>query len=132
MKTTIPLLMALLIWTIPVSALQGYAEIDYNLFPVGHTDEVTAKAKATLSMWKGFGNWTIGGKLIGELRGFGNSRIIPGGIPIRQYYEGFITYHASTNIDLTVSSWCWHWFSLSGLSGAMDTGGLSVKMRYNF
>lgn len=130
MKVIFSTLLCMMLFFGSAQALEGYIELDYNLLE--RRGEIT-QIRATLELWHTFRDtFTIGGALKGELAGIGFKRFVPSGIPLRQYYEGYITYHTPIDIDITISSWCWHWLSQSGVSATEDTSGLSIKMRYNF
>jgi len=126
------LIIMLLILVSPgAAALEGYIEADYNFLDEQSRNHLT-RAILTLELWEDFGQWRIGGKYSARLSRLSWKGFVPSGVPIAQYYEGYIGYLIG-KAKISLSSWCEHWFKQSGSAGiGQDTRGLNIRFRYNF
>jgi len=118
MKTYLTILLILTLST-PAVAVSGYVEVEGGSQNYGR-----------IHLEKGFDGFDIG--IFGEtkLAGFGRRGIIPTGIPVWQYYEGFVRVNITDELSVKLSSYCKHYLSQSGRMD--DYGGLSASIRYEW
>ena len=110
--------------SVPTYAINGHISIEYDITNQTYLTEV--------DLHKEVKPFTIGLIMQTQLHDIIlKDGWLPGGIPLNQYYEGYIKYRMG-DIKLILKSYCLHYLSQSNIPPSQDFEGITLKAKYEF